>query len=176
MGNFKNRLTTTKPPDRLALAPTTPPGQETGASPSCIPPRHFCLPCSRHPSPYTTRTTSSSTKTFLPTLYPSHTITWPANSSQRVFQLDCGIPAYPADPPLRNLKSTSSHDRSPSRTGSRFHQVRSAYPAHPQRRRIGRPLPARPVFERREPPPRPRTARVCRWGNRGEGRLTLSRS
>src|SRR6478609_6798667 len=51
------------------------------------------------------------TKPLLPTLQPSHTITSPANSSQGSFQLDCGTPAYPADPPLHNLKSTSSHDR-----------------------------------------------------------------
>src|SRR4029434_6457333 len=116
MADFKNRLTTTKPPDRLALVPTTGPGQETGASPSSIPPSHFCLPCSRPRSPSATRTTPSSTNTILPTLQPSHNITSPAQSSQRGFQLDCGTPAYPVDPLLRNFKSTSSHDRNPSRT------------------------------------------------------------
>src|SRR6478609_4518047 len=111
MADFKNRLTTTKPPDRLALLPTTGPGQETGASPSSIPPSHFCLPCSRPRSPSATRTTPSSTNTILPTLQPSHTITSPANSFPGSFQLDCGTPAYPADPPLHHLNSTSSHDR-----------------------------------------------------------------
>src|SRR6478609_5286436 len=175
MADFKNRLTTTRPPDGLAHgfprqdlsrrpAPLRPASHQAisaypAANPDRLPPleQHLarptqsCLPCIRPiPSLHRRihpREAFSSTVALLPTLQtrPSITLNQP-------------------------------HPTTATPASNRFHQVRPAYPAHPRRRRIGRPLPARPVFERREPPPRPRTARVCRWGNRGEGRLTLSRS
>src|SRR6478609_4518044 len=140
------------------------------------------------------------TKPLLPTLQPTPI----AFRNQDDTQLDQHNPAYPAAVPYHHftgefvsgkLSARLWHSCLPCRPAPssselnliprpqhhpradyQFHQVRPAYPEHPRLRRIGRPLPARPVFERREPPPRPRTARVCRWGNRGEGRLTLSRS